>query len=164
DPFALPRINEVTVDGRVLGFALLATLLTGVLFGIAPALQLPTAALHNALKEGGRSTAGTRRRRLRHALVVAEVALALVVLVGAGLLAGSFWRLLRVEQGFDPQQVITFNLFLSPTRYKDGARIVNFVQQALERVTSVPGVRAAGLTSTAPLMGGPATDFVIEGR
>ena len=164
DPFALPRINEVTVDGRVLGFALLATLVTGLLFGIAPALQLPQRTLHSALKEGGRSTTGAQRRRLRHALVVAEVALALIVLVGAGLLFNSFWRLLRVEHGFDPQNVITFNLFLSPTRYAEGAQQTNFLQQVLERVNTVPGVRAAGMTSTVPLTGGPATDFDIVGR
>jgi putative ABC transport system permease protein len=162
--FALPRINEVAVDGRVLAFALLATLVTGVLFGIAPALQLPKYALHNVLKEGGRSTAGTRRRRLRNALVVAEVALALVVLVGAGLLINSFWRLLRVEHGFDPQNVITFRLSLSPTRYADGPQQVNFLKQVLERVAAVPGVRAAGLTTTTPLTGGAATDFEIVGR
>ncbi len=161
---ALPRINEVTVDGRVLAFALLASLVTGVLFGIAPVLQLPKDALHDVLKEGGRSTAGTRRRRLRNTLVVAEVALTLVVLVGAGLLINSFWRLLRVEHGFDPQNVVTFNLFLSPTRNNDDARKINFLQQVLERVATVPGVRAAGLTSTTPLTGGPATSFEIEGR
>lgn len=164
DPFALPRINEVTVDGRVLGFALLATIGTGLLFGSAPALHLPQFSLQTALKEGGRNTAGTHRRRLRQTLVITEVALALVLLVGAGLLLNSFWRLLRVQHGFNPQNVVTFNLFLSNTRYPDGARQVNFLQRVLERVTSLPGVQAAGMTTTVPLTGGPATDFEIEGR
>jgi putative ABC transport system permease protein len=101
---------------------------------------------------------------LRHALVIGEVALALVLLVGAGLLLNSFWRLLRVEYGFSPQNVVTFNLFLSPNRYTDGVKQTNFLQQVLERVAAVPGVRAAGLTSAVPLTGGPATDFEIEGR
>jgi putative ABC transport system permease protein len=127
-------------------------------------LQLPQRTLSGALKEGGRSTSGAQRRRLRHALVVAEVALALVVLVGAGLLFNSFWRLLRVQYGFDPQNVVTFNLFLSPTRYADGTRQTQFLQQVLERVNTVPGVRAAGMTSTEPLRGGPSTDFEIVGR
>src|SRR5262249_34228518 len=121
DPFALPRVNEVNVDGRVLGFTLLATIVTGVLFGLAPVLQLPKHSLQPSLREGGRGSAGTRRRRLRHALVVAEMAMTLVLLVGAGLLINSFWRLLQVRHGFDPQNVVTFNLFLSPTRYSDGA-------------------------------------------
>ncbi len=161
---ALPRINEVNVDGRVLGFTLLVTLVTGILFGLAPALQLPKHALQAALKEGGRTSAGTRRRYLRHGLVVAEIALTLMLLIGAGLLGNSFWRLLQVRHGFDPQNVVTLNLFLSPTRFSSEPQKINFLKQVLERVQTTPGVRAAGLTSTTPLTGGPATDFVIEGR
>ncbi len=164
DPFALPRINEVNVDGRVLRFTLLVTLLTGVLFGLAPALQLPRHSLQSSLKEGGRGSAGTQRRRLRHALVVAEMAMTLVLLLGAGLLINSFWRLLQVQHGFDPQNVVTFNLFLSPIRYSNDAQKVNFLKQVLESVPATPGVRAAGLTSTVPLTGGPSTGFEIEGR
>ncbi|MBI1763339.1 MAG: ABC transporter permease [Acidobacteria bacterium] len=164
DRFALPRINEVNVDARVLGFTLLVTLVTGVLFGLAPALQLPKHALQAALKEGGRTSAGTRRRYLRHGLVVAEMALTLLLLIGAGLLVNSFWRLLQVRHGFDPQNVVTFNLFLSPTRFSTEPQKINYLKQVLERVQTTPGVRAAGLTSTTPLTGGPATDFEIEGR
>jgi len=164
DPFALPRINEVNIDGRVLGFTILVTLVTGVLFGLAPALQLPKHALQTSLKEGGRTSAGTRRRYLRNGLVVAEMALTLMLLIGAGLLVNSFWRLLQVQLGFDPQNVVTFNLFLSPTRFSSEPQKINFLKQVMERVQGIPGVRAAGLTSTVPLTGGPATDFVVEGR
>ncbi len=163
NPLALPRINEVNVDGRVLAFALLVTLASGVLFGLAPALQLPKHSLQSSLKEGGRGSTGTRSR-LRHALVVAEMAMTLILLIGAGLLINSFWRLLQVRHGFDPENVVTFNLFLSPTRYSGDAQKVNFLAQVLERVQAAPGVHAVGLTTTIPLNGGPATGFEIEGR
>jgi putative ABC transport system permease protein len=164
NPLTLPRINEVNIDGRVLGFTLLVSLFTGALFGLVPALQLPKYSLQSSMKEGGRGSTGTPRRRLRSALVVAELAMTLVLLVGAGLLLNSFWRLLQVRHGFDSENVVTFNLFLSPTRFAGDAQKVEFLKQILERVPSTPGVRAAGVTTTIPLSGGPATDFDIEGQ
>jgi putative ABC transport system permease protein len=164
DPVSFPRINEVSLDGRVLLFTLLISLLTGVLFGLAPVLQLPKLRLYAPLKEGGRTAQSVARRGLRQFLVVTEVALALVLLIGAGLLANSFYRLMQVERGFDPANVLTVNLTLPSSKYPEPAQQTAFLQQALERVAQIPNVRAAGLTSTLPFRGGPATDFEIEGR
>jgi putative ABC transport system permease protein len=164
DPVSFPRINEVSLDGRVLLFTLLISMLTGVLFGLAPVLQLPKLRLAEPLKEGGRNTQGLARRGLRQFLVVTEVALTLVLLLGAGLLAHSFYRLLRVERGFDATNVLTVNLNLPSSKYPEPAQQTAFLQQTLARVSQLPGVRAAGLVLTLPFQGGPATDFDIEGR
>ena len=161
-PANLPRIDEVRIDGRVLGFTLLTSLLTGILFGIEPALQLPRLSIHDVVKDGGRGSIGTRRRWLRHSLVVSEVAIALVLLIGAGLLINSFWRLQQVDRGFDARNLLTLNLTLS--RQSKNDQQVAFLKDLLERAAQVPGVRSIGLTSTLPLRGGPATSFVIEGR
>jgi predicted permease len=164
NPGNLPRIDEVRIDARVLGFTLFTSLLTGILFGIAPALQLPRLSIHEVVKDGGRSSVGTRRRWLRHFLVVSEVAVALVLLIGAGLLVNSFWRLQQVDRGFDAQKVLTINLFLPQARYATSGQQAAFLKQVLERVAAVPGARSVGLVSTLPLTGGPSTEFVIEGR
>jgi putative ABC transport system permease protein len=164
NPGNLPRLEEVRIDWGVLGFTLMASLLTGVLFGIAPALQVPKFSLHEAVKEGARGSAGTRRRWLRQFLIVSEVALALVLLIGAGLLITSFWRMQQVGRGFEAKNLLTINLTLPRARYARNEQQVAFLQQVLERVSQTPGVRSVGLTSTLPLIGGPATDFVIEGR
>jgi len=161
-PGNLPRIGEVRIDGRVLAFTLTASLLTGILFGLAPALQLPRLSIHEVVKDGGRGSTGTRRRCLRHFLVVSEVAVALVLLIGAGLLINSFLRLQKVDRGFDARNVLTLNLTLS--RYSTNEQQIAFLRQVLERTALAPGVRAVGLTSTLPLQGGPSTEFVIEDR
>ena len=161
-PANLPRIDEVRVDGRVMGFTLLTSLFTGILFGLAPAFQLPRLSIHEVVRDGGRGSTGARRRWLRHFLVVSEVALALVLLIGAGLLINSFWRLQQVDRGFDARNVVTLNLTLS--RYSNTQQQVAFLKEVLERVAHVPGVRSVGVTSTLPLRGGPATTFVIEDR
>jgi putative ABC transport system permease protein len=164
NPSAFPRINEVSIDGQVLGFALLVSLLTGVMFGLAPVLQLPKRSLGETLKEGGRDATGAKRTWLRQTLVVTEVALALVLLVGAGLLINGFIRLMQVNRGFDPANVLTINLNLPFSKYPNGAKQSSVLQQVLEQVSAVPGVRSAGLISTLPFAGGPATGFEIEGR
>jgi putative ABC transport system permease protein len=164
NPVDFPRINEVSLDGRVLGFSLLVSLLTGLLFGLAPALQLPRQALYETLKDGGRATAGVRRVWLRQSLVVSEVALTLVLLIGAGLLANSFLRLMQLKRGFDPTDVLTVSLNLPSSKYLTGAQQTAILKQILEHVSAAPGVRSAGLISVLPFTGGPATDFVIEGR
>lgn len=161
-PGNLPRIGEVRIDGRVLGFMLVTSLLTGILFGLAPALQLPRLSIQEVVKDGGRGATGNRRRWLRHFLVVSEVAFALMLLIGAGLLINSFWRLQQVDRGFDARNLLTLNLTLS--RYSTNEQQVAFLREMLERISLTPGARAVGLTSTLPLRGGPATDFVIEGR
>jgi putative ABC transport system permease protein len=164
NPADFPRINEVNIDGRVLGFSLLVSLLTGLLFGLAPVWQSPGNSLSETLKEGGRSGAAVKRSWLRNSLVVSEVALALVLLIGAGLLITSFLRLMQVNIGFDPANVLTMNINLPSSKYPDGRRQTEVLDRILERVSTVPGVRSAGLASTLPFNGGPATDFEIEGR
>jgi putative ABC transport system permease protein len=164
NPGNLPRLDEVSLDGRVLGFTMLTSLVTGIVFGLAPALQLPRLSLHEVIKEGARGSSGARRRWVRQILVVSEVALALVLLIGAGLLINSFWRLQQVDRGFDAHNVLTIRLTLPRARYARNEQQVAFLKDVLERVSQVPGIRSAGLTSTLPLSGGPATDFEIEGR
>lgn len=161
-PGNLPRIGEVRIDGRVLFFTLVTSLVTGIVFGIAPALQLPRLSIQEVVKDGGRGSTGSRRRWLRRSLVVSEVAVAMVLLIGAGLLINSFWRLQQVDRGFDARNVLTLNMTLS--RYSTNEQQVAFLKETLERVSQTPGVRAAGVTSTLPLGGGPSTEFVIEGR
>src|SRR5262249_51847958 len=108
----IPRMEEISLDARVLGFTLVMSLLTGVIFGLAPAFQAVKFDLHTSLKEGGRSAASPKgRRRLRNALVVTEVALSLVLLAGAGLLIKSFWRMRQVDTGFTTERLLTMRLF-----------------------------------------------------
>ena len=162
----LPRLQAVTLDGRILLFTLALTLLTGVLFGLAPALQAGQLNLNEVLKEGGRSGgASHRQRRLRDALVIAEVALALVLLVGAGLLLRSFWKLQQTDPGFNQQRVLTASLTLPRARYGDALKVSAFQQQLLERVNALPGVQSAGLTSDLPWTGyDENAGFSIEGK
>ena len=161
-PANLPRMDQVHLDGGVLVFTLVISFVTGILFGMAPALQLPKLSIHEVVNDGGRGSTGSRRRWLRQSLVVAEVAAALVLLIGAGLLINSFWRLLRTDRGFDERNVLTVNLMLS--RYSIPEQQINFLRTVLERVAQTPGARAVGLTSALPLRGGASTEFVIEGR
>jgi predicted permease len=151
-PEQLPRLQAVSIDGRILLFTLGVTLLTGVLFGLAPVLQAGQVNLNELLKEGGRGGGG-RRRRLRDALVITEVALALALLAGAGLLIRSFWKLQQTDPGFNPEHVLTANLFLPSARYGDASKVAAFHQRLLERITALPGAQSAGLTSDLPWTG-----------
>lgn len=164
-PDNLPRVKEVTTDWRVLIFTLVVSLLTGILFGLAPALSTSKANLTETLKEGGRGSVGTVKQRLRSLLVISEVALSLVLLIGAGLLIKSFLRLSQVDPGFKPTNVLTMQLFLTRTNYpKDEQRVV-FYNQLVERIKSLPGVQAAGTVSELPLSGQENdTFFTIEGK
>ena len=161
----LPRASEVGIDGHVMLFTLAVALVTGVLFGLAPALQTSRANLQSALREGGRSGAADFSGRLvRRGLVVGEVALALALLVGAGLLIRSVARLQRVDPGFDAEHLLTFTLSLPVVKYASDTTQVQFFEQALERIDNVPGVIAAGGTTTMPFGGGWTTgSFNIEG-
>src|SRR6185295_10990789 len=150
-PGNLPRLEEVSLDGRVLAFTMLTSFVTGILFGLAPALQLPAISLYEVIKEGARGSSGTRRRWVRQILVVSEVALALVLLIGAGLLINSFWRLQQVDGGFDARNVTTIRLTLPRARYAANEQQVAFLKDVLERVSQVQGVRSVGLTSTLPI-------------
>ncbi len=161
----MPRFGEINMDWRVLGFTLLISLFTGLLFGLAPALAGTKTDLNVSLKEGGAATTGGTRRGSSQALVVPQFALAVVLLVGAGLLGNSFVRLLRVNSGFNQNGVLAAGLFLSPIEYPErDVRSAVLLQQMMENVRRVPGVRSAGLVSALPFTGGPNTDFVIEGR
>jgi putative ABC transport system permease protein len=164
-PADLPRMHDVRLDGRVLMFTLLVSLLTGLLFGLIPALRAARADLNEALKEGGRGGEGSRRNRLRSALVVAEVASAMTLLVGAGLLINSFVRLQRVNLGFDPHQVLSLRVELPEARYREGRQIINFNQEFLRRVERLPGVRSAAMVFKLPLGGSDASNtFEVEGQ
>jgi putative ABC transport system permease protein len=160
----LPRADQITIDGRVLAFSLLVSLLTGLIFGLAPALQASRADLNATLKEGGRGIQGGQQR-LRSALVVTEVALSLVLLVGAGLMIKSFWRLLNVEPGFDPNNLLNVELSLPNSKYATDAQRSAFYQSVLDQVAALPGVQAAALVNHPPYSGRRGvTIFNIEGR
>ncbi len=164
-PDTIPRVNEISVDPRVAGFTLLISVATGVLFGLAPALQVSRPDLTDALKESGRTTAGLRRNRLRGALVVSEVALSLVLLVGAGLMIRSFAKLNQVDPGFNPARVLTLGVTLLPSKYPADEQVAQLYSQILERAAAAPGVVSAGAISELPLSGGNTSDyFTIEGR
>jgi putative ABC transport system permease protein len=163
-PDNLPRAYDIRLDARVAGFTILVSLLTGIVFGLLPALQASKIDLGVTLKEGGRDAAGLLRRRLRGFLVVSEVALAFVLLIGAGLLMRSFARLTEVDPGFDPRGILTMNISLPFPKYSDG-RSVAFFQQTLERVQALPGVEAAAMVYPVPLSGTRGfSAFRIEGR
>ncbi|MFL6277890.1 MAG: ABC transporter permease [Blastocatellia bacterium] len=165
-PGNIPRLNEVSLDARVLLFTFGVTLLTGVLFGLFPALQAANPNLNETLKEGGRGTTeGGRGGRARRILVVAEVALALVPLIGAGLMVKSFIRLQEVKPGFDPDRVLAVEVYLPRTTYKEGEQATAFYQQLLSRVQNLPGVEDAGAIDTLPLSGGGnVLAFYVEGH
>jgi putative ABC transport system permease protein len=152
-PQNLPRLNEIDLDGRVLAFTFLVSLLTGVVFGLMPALQASRLDLNEALKEGGRVSTGSGRN-LRSLLVASEIALSLVLLIGAGLMIKSFSRLQRVDPGFNPEKVLTMWIPLPRARYREPHQVASFYQQVIERVAGAPGVRSAGVTSALPLAGG----------
>jgi putative ABC transport system permease protein len=144
----LPRASEIRLDLRVLGLTLLVSLLTGVVFGLAPAAQALQTDVQDALKDGGKGSAeGFGGNWMRSALVVTQVAAAFVLLVGAGLLIKSFARLRAVEHGLRPEHVLTAKLSLPAERYPDGDALRRFQRQVLERVAALPGVEAAGLTT-----------------
>jgi putative ABC transport system permease protein len=148
-PANLPRLDNIHLDARVLGFTFGLSLLTGLLFGLAPALQTSQLELGETLKEGGRSGSGSRRtQRLRSAFIVAEIALTLALLIGAGLLIRSFWRLQEVSPGFRSERLLTLQLSLPRTKYPEGAQVVTFFQQLQERLAALPGVESASATTT----------------
>lgn len=147
----LPRANEVTLDGRVVAFTVLLSLLTGIVFGLAPALQATKADLQNDLKEGSAAAGNQQRNWLRSLLVVGEIAAALVLLVGASLLIKSFARLQQTESGLQSENVLTAGLSLPDSKYKTPESINQFHKQMLDRVSSLPGVQSAGIISKLPL-------------
>jgi putative ABC transport system permease protein len=162
----VPRLHEVNIDLVVLAVTLAICVGTGIIFGLAPGLASGRPELTEALKEGGRgATQGTRRNRLRNGLVIAEVALALVLLSGAGLLIKSFARLQNVNPGFNPRNALTFEISLPKIQYPDDAAIVRFNNEAQRRIAALPGVQAAGFSTILPLAGTNSDwSFTIEGQ
>ncbi|MGH9445661.1 MAG: ABC transporter permease [Terriglobia bacterium] len=162
----IPRLNKADIDGLVLAFTAAVALFTGVLFGLAPAFEASRSNLHETLKEGGRSgPAGVRRQRIRSLLVIGEVALTLVLLVGGVLMVESFVHLLDVNPGFDPHSVLTMQISLSPTQYSKPSQIAGFYHALLERVSHLPGVKAAGAVDVLPFSDfGNSGGFHIEGE
>jgi putative ABC transport system permease protein len=161
---SIPRVADVAIDARVLAFAAAAALLTGLLFGLVPAWQASRAGAGAVLKEGGRSSAGSGGRWLRSGLLVAEVALSIVLLVGATLLLRSFARLMHVDPGFSPERVLAFQVALPQTSYAEDPGRLTFFDRLVERLEALPGVARAGLVQTLPMRGGYVLSFAIQGR
>src|SRR5262249_54905166 len=163
-PDALPRVTDIKVDTNVLLFTLLASILTGVVFGLAPALQASTPNLNETLKEGGRS-GSSGRQGIRSVLVIAEIAISLILLVGSGLLIRSFVALNQVNAGFDDRNLLTFDISLSPKEYSEALKVRQFFKQFLEKVESLQGVQSVAATSLLPLGGSDnENQFFISGR
>src|SRR5262245_4151084 len=146
-----PRVMDLSLDVRILAFTTTITLLTGLSFGLVPALQISKPNLNEMLKDAGRgSTEGGRRRLVRNALVVVEVAISLVLLVGAGLVMRSFIGLQRVDPGFDPENALTVSISLTERKYPERDQQAAFYSRLIERVSTLPGVQAAGAASSVP--------------
>jgi predicted permease len=178
-PSNLPRLNEVRIDWVVLAFALLISILTGLVFGLAPALYSAKGALTSAIREGGRGSGySTKTGRLRDVLIVSELAFAVILMVGAGLLLRTLWNLLQEDPGFNPTQVVTANIQLPNPNdpktdpYLDIPRRATFDRELLRRIKAIPGVELAAITSAIPTtnsnpnaVGGLAVEgFAIEDR
>jgi len=164
-PKDIPRLDEIRLDWRVLGFTMGITLLTTLLTGLAPALQSSKPNLTSSLKEGGQRGGVGQGSRMRGALVVAEVALALVLVVGAGLMIRSFDQLQQVDPGFDPNNVLSLSVSLPDSKYPEKTQQRAFFEQAEQRIRRLPGVIAVGSTTVPALKGyGWTSDATIEGR
>ena len=161
---SLPTTAQIDLDRQVLLFTLFISLITGVVFGLAPAFGASKPDLNDMLKEGGRgATAGGRRATVRSLLVVSEIALSLVLLISAGLLVKSFWRLLNADPGFAAQNLLTMQLALKANE-GEGGKVLNFFRELEGRVAGLPGVEAAAYSNGLPLLGASDTSFAIEGR
>jgi len=164
-PADFPRVQEITIDLRVLGFTLVASLLTGIFFGLAPAYQMSRSDVQESMKETGRgASAGVSRSRLRQGLIIVEVALSVVLMAGAGLLFRSFMQLQTVNAGFNSEHVLTAKLAPSGTNFRDAADYITFFDRVLQRMKTLPGVVEAGAINTLPLSKGPTLAFRVDGR
>jgi putative ABC transport system permease protein len=160
---AMPFLRTLGLDSSILAFSFGLSLLTGLVFGLAPALQSSRLDLNEVLKEGGRNMAAGASQRLRSAMVITEIALAVVLLVGAGLMMKSLLRLLQTNVGFKTENLLTMAMILPPSKYTDNNPLINFNDQIQERVRSLPGVSNAGTVDILPLNGGNTTRFYIDG-
>ena len=167
-PDSIPRLDEVSADTRVLVFVLVVSLLVALAFGLVPAAQASKTDLNEALKEGGRGSAGGMRgSRIRGALVISEVALSLMLLVGAGLMVKSFLKLQQVDPGLNVDNVLTMEVYSPGARYAQRSNVADFYRQIVDRIENVPGVESASASSTLPLGGGGfylGRKFLAEGR
>ena len=165
-PESISQASSISMDARVLGFTVLISVLTGLIFGLAPALQRADFQLNEVLKESGRDPgAGAGGRRIRGALVIAEVAVSLILLVGAGLLINSFLRLRNLDPGFKSDHVLTLGIVLPQLKYPDANRRATFYNEVLRRVEALPGVKSAGVTNWIPLVfQGDSIGISIEGQ
>jgi putative ABC transport system permease protein len=161
-PANVPRADEIGVDGSVLLFTAVVAVLTGLIFGLAPAWKISSADMNETLKENGRGTATPGQHRIRNTLVIAEISLALVLLVGAGLLLRSFFRVIEADAGVRTAGVLAVNLPMPDSRYAKPEAKVALAEQLLEKLKATPGVRSAALTF--PLFGGNQNSFNVEGR
>ncbi len=163
NPSNIPRVEEIRIDTPVLLFTTIISLFTGLAFGILPSLHASRANVQAGLREGGRSNVGDSGAIVRRGLVVSEIALALVLLVSAGLLIRSFSRLQQVDPGFDPRNLVTLNIALPPAKYETPAQQSAFWDAALPKLASVPGVTGVAATSTMPFSGNGSTgSFTVE--
>jgi putative ABC transport system permease protein len=164
-PGDFPRLSEIQLDLRVLAFTFGASVLTGILFGLAPALQFSRPDVQESMRESGRGLSGSlRKSRFRQALIIGEVALSVVLLAGAGLLFRSFMHLQSVDTGFVSQQVLTARLTVAGPNYTEDPQFARFYNQVLEKVVALPGVQDAGMINTLPLDKGPTSALRVEGR
>ena len=166
NPANVPRLDEIGIDGYVLGFTMLVSVLTGLLFGLVPALQASRPDLNETLKEGARgSTGGIGRQRVRSVLVVTEIALTQMLLIGAGLMIKSFYSLQQVNPGFNADRILTMQVTLPPLKYAEDSQITAFYEQALKRIEALPGVQAASAATSLPLTGNSISRrFTVDGR
>jgi putative ABC transport system permease protein len=160
---AMPFLKSLHIDTSILIFSFALSLLTGLIFGLAPSLQSSKLDLNEALKEGGRQTSAGTSHRLRSAMVVTEIALAVVLLVGAGLMMKSLLRLLQTNIGFKTENLLTMTVILPPAKYTDPNQQINFNDQLRERVQSLPGVAGAGTVNILPVNAGNTTRFYVDG-
>jgi putative ABC transport system permease protein len=160
---AMPFLTSLHIDTGILAFSVALSLLTGLIFGLAPALQSSRLDLNEALKEGGRQTSAGAGHRLRSAMVVTEIALAVVLLVGAGLMMKSLLRLLQTNIGFQTENLLTMTVILPPAKYTETSQQINFNDQLRQRVQSLPGVVGAGTVNILPVNSGNTTRFYIDG-
>jgi putative ABC transport system permease protein len=162
----LPNSGDIGIDTWALGFTLLVSFGAGIIIGIVPALQFTKTSVSETLKQGSGRTGGSHlKQHTRKALVISEVALSLILLIGAGLMIRSFWKLQNVDPGFDISNSLTMSVVLTPTRYSEPHQQLAFLDRAMEQIRAQPGVVSVGATTTIPLAGGGSTQpFSIEGR
>jgi putative ABC transport system permease protein len=162
-PEGIPRFNEASVDLKVLGFTAILSVVTGILFGVVPAIEASRNEPQSALKEGTRAGASLARGRLRSAFATLEIGLAMTLLVGAGLLVRTLVELNHVEPGFDAKNLLTARIALPEATYGDDEKVQAFYTKVLDEAASLPGVLGTGATSNVPLVGGNYLSFLIEG-